>query len=498
MANSLSLQNLFFKHPPLIDSEDGILNEMQRVFANQSIEFDSLIELKSLWRIAFSEVDIVKNWQSLLIVTLLRFHTKVESQAVLQKFHFLFNQPWNHESQYLKALVALNQCLLGLTPLDLGLKILEGGAIPIELQEYCPWQSLPYCPYHAELGVIVTLLGFLSGNTTLINDAKRMANWQLNTLDAHFSPLIGLFVQEKDGMVSQHLLWNYIFFYSISRLLGESSFEVIAQAQLKQLESLIEIKTFSISPLFPLIEKLIHDRSDKPTEETLKLPEHFFDPSTSLVGLRNEQQHAICTLHGGHTGLGCYRFQDVQIINYGPQYMPLEECQGFGIEGNYLSDQGLRKSTFEVGRQSFSMKGCVRFVDQPLSVPQDNLFHFGKLRGIWLETEQQFKDLKLNIKTNFLGIQGWDSVAFSFFVKAQRCRIDSTCLEPRTLNNYEGRVGSITLEGQKGNVLLTSSFEGTMQIIPLGSDDNFWGADFIIAYLLDSSQSKYHWQISSV
>ncbi len=102
---------------------------------------------------------------------------------------------------------------------------------------------------------------------------------------------------------------------------------------------------------------------------------------------------------GGTTGLGVLRLEDIEIVSYGPQYLPLEDCQGFGIEGNALTDQGMRRSLIEWRRQSFVLKGCTRLVDQPSSSP----FGIGRFRGIWLEVSQEFKRPHFFLKTTFLG-----------------------------------------------------------------------------------------------
>jgi hypothetical protein len=196
-------------------------------------------------------------------------------------------------------------------------------------------------------------------------------------------------------------------------------------------------------------------------------------------------------LHGSHTGLGVLRHDDIEIVNYGPQYLPLGECQGFGIEGNALSDHGMRRSTIEWRRGGFSLKGCTRLVDQPSS-----LLEVGKFRGIWLEVAQEFKKPHFYLKTTFLGLDGWDAVAFSFFVKASCCKIQSQVLYPRTLERYDGESHTLLLQGREHQLeICPIAFKGVMQVIPLAGGDNFWGADFLVAYLMTSDCRHYQWHI---
>jgi hypothetical protein len=469
--------------------------EVCSFFKNEPFDLEETLELRSIWHASLSEIETLQNWQTLLSLVLLGTHNRSHLPILSQKVNLLLNQPWNHHSLYLRAIVALNQQLVGLPVLELKLDLLKGGAALIELQEYSPWQSLPYCPHHAELGTILCALAFLTNNEQLKQDVTRLAHWQLNALDANYMPLVGLFVQEKDGALSQQLAWNYLFFHAMAHFLKEEIFDVAAQAQMAYLEQLANRQSLTISPLLPLLEQLITPHVSNLNHLKLELTQQVFDPSTSLVGWRSIDQHAVCTLHGGHTGLGCFRFKDVEVLNYGPQYFPLEECAGFGIEGNHLSEHGLRKSQIHMQPHGFSLKGCVRVVDQPSA--SNGLFSMGKLRGIWLELEQEFKATQLDIRTQFLGIQGWESVAFSFFVKAKKCQVSATnSLLPATLKRYEGPCQPLILEGERGVIELASTYEGSMQIIPLGSTEDFWGADFLIAYLLDSKQAKYQWRIS--
>src|SRR5262249_17129125 len=139
--------------------------------------------------------------------------------------------------------------------------------------------------------------------------------------------------------------------------------------------------------------------------QPFELNSQLMDPSTALVGRRDPQQRVICTLHGVYTGLGNYRYGDVDVINYGPQHPPFENCQGFGIEGNAITDHGERKTDIQITTHGFIQRGCVRLVDMP---PQEKTggYHFGQYSGIWFETTQELNEHRLQINTRFLGFAG--------------------------------------------------------------------------------------------
>ncbi|MDP1880932.1 MAG: hypothetical protein Q8K60_08340, partial [Parachlamydiaceae bacterium] len=139
------------------------------------------------------------------------------------------------------------------------------------------------------------------------------------------------------------------------------------------------------------------------------------------------------------------------------------------------------------------IKGCVRMVDEPAQ----SEFGFGKYRGIWLEVVQEYKRPLFSLKTTFLGLNGWDSVVFSFFVRAKQCVIgNDKTLFPNTLEHYEGEVQSIYFHGKEIKVGLNSiGHNGKLQVIPLSGGNNFWGANFLVAYQLTNDQSHYEWQV---
>jgi hypothetical protein len=495
MVYRLPLQ-AFYQRMGSSTRSDCLEQSVQALFAHQPFQLDELIEERTLWQAPLSEEKIYTNWKILLNLTLLGYLSQSSLTALADQLRLFLRQPWNQQSQYMRALVALNHALVGLPIPEVHPQLLENGAALIEIQEYYPWLALPYRPHQAEFGTYLCLLAFLTQRQDLKDVLQKFTNWQLNTLAHDYLPLCGLFVQEREGILHRHLLWNYLLFYGAAKLLGEGCFEHVAQTQLQHLEKLTP-QHFPIAPLFLLLEKIL-EQPVSPPSVLLQLPEQIYDPSTSLVGQRTNQYHAICTLHGGYTGLGAFRVGDVEIVSYGPQYLPLSDCQGFGIEGNFLSDQGARKTHIERSSDHFSLKGCVRLVDQPQSDSSDVYsLRLGQFRGIWFEMEQLVKGRQLELKTQCLGLNGWDGVAFSFFIKAKKCCLSNqVSLTSRTLSRYDGNIQLLTLEGYGSSIVLNALHQvGQLQVIPLGGGDNFWGADFLVAYVLDSSQSHYCWHM---
>jgi hypothetical protein len=490
MYDTCSLQSFYLQQ---IGNESPCFEGTVHQFLDSNAVFSKDVIEGCVWHEPlFSEEKAIENWKQLLAVSLLCDLAQLHQSDISAKIRLFERQPWNQRSQYFRALVALNHALAKMPIPEVGTYLLESGAALLELKEYCPWLSLPFTPHHFEFGIFLCLLALLTKRQDLQEIVLQLAHWQINTLDATALPLAALFVREKEGNSFQNLCLSYLLFRSAAILSENTPFAAIAQVTMKCIEERLEREEEKIDPLWPLIEKWL-DQYKILSHASLSLPELIYDPSTALVGYRSSSQHVICTLHGGYTGLGTLRLGGVEILNYGPQYLPLGECQGFGIEGNSLSDHGMRRSIIEWRRHAFNMKGCIRMVDQP----SHSSFERGQFRGIWLEVVQEFKKPHFYLKTNFLGLDGWESVAFSFFVKATRCLTQSQqYLLPRTLERFEGPAQNLIFEDGEIQLELRSlSFKGTMQVIPLAGGNNFWGADFLVAYLLSSEQRQYQWHV---
>lgn len=495
MIDKFSLQTLFVSRMAAIEAPSDLELVVKSWLDQQPFSMENVVEGCYWHETLMSTEKAIENWRSLLTVNLLNHFLASPVKELAAKVRAFEQQPWNQNSQYFRVIVALNHLLTKMSVPEVGSHLLESGAALIDLQEYCSWQALPYAPYHLEFGIFLCILALLTKREDLLDSVIRLAKWQLNnTLDANYFPFTALFTREHEGDPLNTLLLYYLFFHCVSVLTTENEFDGAASALLDELQKNWQDVLKPINPLWVLVEKLFVAEK-KEASLPFPLPEHIYDSSTALVGYRSSNLHAVCTLHGGHTGLGSVKLEDVEIINYGPQYLPLGDCFGFGIEGNHLSDHGLRKSMIELRRQGFSLKGCVRLVDQPSSLP----FQIGRFRGIWFEILQELKQARFNLKTSFLGLDGWEGTAFSFFAKADKCRVgDEKILLPSTFDRYEGNVQPIYLDGKHSSLCLSMpSFKGTIQAIPLGGKSSFWGANFLIAYILHSDQRHYQWQMES-
>lgn len=489
MSYNFSLQQLFLKQ---IGSsfQLTLFHQIAQKFLTYIPLIEEEVEKECQWHeTQFSTDKTIKNWKRLLTIQLMNSHSYSWMPSTLRFFE---NQPWNQSSQYFLVLIALNHALAKISIPEVGIHLLESGAALLDIAPYAPWLSFPQSPQHLEFGLFLCLLALITKKEEIKQKALKLIRWQLNTLDGHFLLLEGLFTQEKEEDFISSIIVSYLLFRAASSLEADGLWTTLFQKALEKINKSAE-KKIREDPLWPIIEKWLENYPPLPFKTTSCLSDQIYDPSTALVGYRSATQHAICTLHGSYTGLGSLRQYDVEVISYGPQYLPLENCKGFGIEGNALSDQGIRRSIIDSRRHTFTLKGCTRLVNQPLDQAKEVTENS---QGIWLEVTQEFKRPNFYLQVNCLGLEGWNEIAFSFFIKAQACHIYSQkSLLPGLLEGYEGEAHPITFEGKQHLAfdLKGLNFLGKMQVIPLRGQSNFWGADFLVAYLLTPQQQRYQW-----
>lgn len=449
--------------------------------------------------------DHLERWRELLAINLLVTLQEVPSvyrQSLICRVREQSQCSFGDEFQLQKAFLALNNYLLGLEPVALQPQLLEHGAVPLDYAGHWSWGEIPHVRFHAELGVLWCLLGKVSNQPKLLEAAVKLAEWHLNTLDFQFFPFAGLFVQEVDACLYSLLNYNYLLFHAVGILAEKPEMEHAAQKQLEQLERMAQSEKVPLNSLTVLLEAWIERlKPDKVFAVKFELPSQIQDPSTALVGYRSPALNLLCTTFGGKTGLGCVHFDDIQIVNYGPQHLPLGDCEGFGIEGGACSYQDHLPATIKWSEHEFFMQRSARLAAKPTHIPSNKaaFFRKGEYSEIWLALTQHFQGDSLQIESSFLGVQGSDLLAFTFFLKGRYCTLNDGLkqLHPQSLDRYQGRLQKVSLQGERFNLKIDALWaEGEMQLIPLAGGASFWGANFLLAYLLPVGQPFLKWQIS--
>ena len=440
-------------------------------------QFSLSIEQNSLW-------SQIEKWREMLALALfVRLNKALDcyKKPLADKCLELMKNPFWEEFQLESCLRALNCQLLDLPCKKIVPQQWPDGAIPLESGGHWPWGAVPHARFQAELGILWYILGDLQNNQTCINALQKAAEWQLNTLDHHCSPFKGLYVQEEDASLAHLLIFNYFLFHL-------AGMESVAQKLLKEFE-LLDERPVKIPPYVVILEAWINAHRKMDVQQ-MTLPTLIDDPHAALAGYRSPECSLALTLKGGGTGMGAVHREDVQLVSYGPQHLPLGDCRRFGIE---VSEN--HRPYMKVEQEKIDLHHTVRMVSKPKSEMSPALFRNGDHSTLWIEAKQKFSQGKLNIETTFLGLN-FEDIAFAFFANAPTCYVDQLKVNPRSFERYQGKALPIQLKGKHTLTIEAFGQIQEMSVIPLGGGENFWGADFLIAYLLTPKHHCYAWEIS--
>jgi len=504
MDQENTLKRLYEKQLSLSGS-DSPLEKIGRAFfkkgslpasiVTQLVAFsESQLNKKSPW-------DHLETWRELLSLALMT-HLDAAYDPHRNEIKESFqNYPKDYFWKEFQLSSALSNLISALVDLPINLPAihqLQNGAVPLEFGGHWTWGEIPHLRHQAELGIYWALLGIKYENAEYLAAAEKIAEWQLNSLDYHFYPFVGLFVQEADAALCALLCDQYLLFSLLAILKSSSRMAYAAKRQLGYLEHSVLSTQVRISVIAPLLEEYIHKLGESPVPIPFGLPQSIHDVDTALIGVRAEEKSLVCTGFGGRTGLGSLHFDDLQLISYGPQHLPLGDCRGFGVEGGRYSVKTVVMQADHAHKGSFLIQHQARLSAKPVYSTSSPLFRNGQRCQAWLDLKQEFKHDYLSLDARFFGDTPKE-LAFTFFVKAKSCTIQETRkVLPRTLDHYQSSPGAILLSGETQQFSIeTPHRHGEMQVIPLGGGDNFWGADFLIAYLFDfHSTAAYTWQIN--
>lgn len=455
----------------------------------------------SAFNSALSPYELLQEWRALLTAQLLmslQMKEKEERPFFLSyRLEKISSQAFWEEFQLLQAYKRFNQILAQESSAPLHCVQFKGGAAPFETRGYWSWGAVPHALFHAELGILWALLGHQLEDSSLKKRAVELVRWQINTLDASYLPLCGVFCMEGQSSFAELLAANAALFHAAAVLLDMPEGEYICQKQLQHLREMGKRGAIAIPVHFAAISHWLDNCFAAPEVHFFPLNSTICDPSTMMMGCREGNQSIVCTMAGGQTGLGTYKYGDVGIASYGPQFQPLGDCRAYGIErGCFLEKSPFGAVSLDSQSQGFKLSGRARMTPPPASHKTQSLFRRSSSPCGWVDLVQEYHQGTLTVDVSFYTL-GSTPIAFSFFMQGKRCIVDREIkLKPRSLDRYEGNIHSVSIEGGGDSLNITSlSGRGEMQVIPLAGEDHFWGADFLVSYLVDPLVQMHTWHV---
>lgn len=257
--------------------------------------------------------------------------------------------------------------------------------------------------------------------------AGQLAHWLLSF--AWENPPFSLWCREKEYNEDE----GYFSFYLLMRALGDEdrAAKYLEKVRGEVAPFLLELQQEKV----PIIEN-----SDDPFPTISQIPNNW-----------------VLSLQGNGTTMGMVRNGDVEIRAFGPQSLPLNGSQGFGVsrgEGNWTS--------------SFAH-------------PE-----------IWIEVKSTPDQLHLK----FVGLRPEMPMAFAFYVKAQSCQIGSNVYKPKSLKRFHGEAKGAHFQGIGTQLFLECSQYRKIQMIPLAGEGCFWNSEFLVLFENQSFDEEIKFSIN--
>lgn len=398
------------------------------------------------------------------------------------------------ELQLATAYDAYCSYLLGIHCKEPACESLSGGACPVEEVGYGLFSETPNPLLHAELGVIWSLYGHATANKRILEAAASLAEWQLNTLDHLSVPFAGLMSPEGEASIPSLAIINTLLFNAVAHYAGKSEFSVLAKKQSEIATAFASQERIVIPPHVIVTSLLMKDASGFISEAVMPFSETIMDESLAIAGARSPTGSGVVTLFGSRSGMGCYHTNTARILSYGPQHFPLGDCKGYGLEGGarFLSSE-LKQIVSSQGECTIS--GIARLSSLPL---KDKGAKPSGVSGIWIDSTQSVTREGLSVKGIFQQVYEESPLAFSFFLQCDECVIgNEKKIRRRSFDKYQGKPETIIVEcGKEKFELIMKGDCKEMHIIPLGGGTNFWGADYLVAFLPRGNGAEFSFRFA--
>lgn len=371
----------------------------------------------------------------------------------------------------------------------------QSGAAPFEPEGYLSWAQTPMGRYHAELGVLWLLLGQKCNHRDLLSAAIQIGVWEVQASKFDYSPFPGLYCCEVDFDPHELTVWRYLLFASLYRHTHDRKF----LAPALQTKALLGNGSESNAFLFYLMTT-VEDLGEGASTETHS--GSLQDDELQLCGWRDPELSLYFTTTGGGSGLGGFTYKSIEIVTYAPHQYPLNEAQGFGV--NTMPKNQLKVAPlFQEGGRAIATKGISRLSNlesQELSPPW-NRYREGIPQAAWVEVSQTLKGNVIEIDTLIRQFVNISELAFTFFVKASAVRMDEVEAIPNQLRHFVLDVSRLEIVGENCTIRLFQHVDNipleqaSVEVIPLGGNRAFWGADFLISFLYKKPEHRNRWTL---
>ncbi len=370
----------------------------------------------------------------------------------------LLLQRYPSEIQLPHAYLVLLTHLLKFEPLPIAPQQMPNGATCLDTLGLSQGIQLPDTSQLAELGSLWMILGVHLKNETLLYAGIKVALWQIHTLDHRGLPHFSLWSRAATFHLSSLAAFNHLLFTLAYRLTSDVGFNQAAQIQ----------KHYGWNPscLASKLLTLVPEKIAAP----LRLSHKPFaeEMTVGLMKFSSAQWSMACSLSGWNSGFFSYHRNHVAIVNCGPQTVPLDALEKFGIDrACSLTTRSYNEMLWEKTAYHFRIKGWTKAFAHPA----------------WMQIEAHYEAQKVTLSCLLQEGHTVENLALVFYARCDQLVIGGkTTLQAGSLERYQGKSLPLELRAENEKIFIEPLPDHEMQIIPLAGGDHFWGAHFLIAF----------------
>ena len=348
--------------------------------------------------------------------------------------------------------------------------------------------SIPDLMINLQLGVCTLILGIMIDSRELIEQGCDIAHFISHLFHPKTAAFIPIWVRECEYHLSEILSYSYLLFHLTSKVSSDDTFSELSSTLHGRLTKVDPATAEEIPPLMALLAAVIEP-------SLVEAPQVEFTPKLgdqlSLYVNQSEDRIEAITLTGVGSGLGGVLMGDIAILNFGPGQGYIGNADTFGIykqEWNY-SLKRQKEADFE------KISGWTRLCGKDL-VPQGSCCMTSlEMSSVWMELMVNSRKSSIDIEARFTALKE-GKYSFLFFIRANKITVNENFhLLPDSLDRYDGNSQDILLQGVQSKLHVTYDGLTKMEIIPLAGRNFYWGADFMVAYQIEESDTKYRWKI---
>ncbi len=433
----------------------------------------------------------LENLRKLFKASLIAHFEKHVSSSVKECWYTLASRK-SADSVLADAYLFLTALLLGIEyPHAFSVTQLKNGIIPLSKRNYWNLFKFPFIHLHAELASVILLIGKLSSQSKLIDQAHNAARWHFNGLDSSFLPYRSFFSNYQFCNYTDLIARQASFFYLSALATEDTEIAYVAKIHFSWLSAQSE-KNLKGLPLDILLLLKFTDQlfPEQLTPVEPSLPKETLCENLPLVGLRSKDVDIIATLSGCNSSMGALKFGSVEIVAFGPQVGVLGDGKLFGSIAQKHSQESSKVYRDE---KHFCLNGLVGL---PQNAPDKSYLKMWQHPSSWLQMKIHYQKNQLDIHAKPIG--NLDELYFVFYIISEQCLIKGQKkFLNQSLEQFQGNASNVAFLDQPKIVTIEPCFEeGEMKIIPLEGESSFWGANYLIAYSLKNNYRAFDWKIT--